>query len=114
MTTEIDEICKALYDQKIFPKVYAFKNTQLKRHKNPDAILHALRACSVKKNFQRGAWAYAEKIMQVENGNYNEAEYRSAVEREFPKEKREHVETDGFEQRIAELRKQARMLQGVV
>ena len=36
MTTEIDEICKALYDQKIFPKVYAFKNTQLKRHKNPD------------------------------------------------------------------------------
>ena len=111
--TEIDRVCKQLYDLKIFPKVYAFKNTQLKRRKNKDAILHALKACFVKRRFQRGAWAYAEKIMQVENGNYNEAEYRSAVEREFPKEKREHVETDGFEQRIAELRKQARMLQGV-
>ena len=114
MTTEIDEICKALYDQKIFPKVYAFKNTQLKRHKNPDAILHALRACSVKKNFQRGAWAYCEKIMQIENGNYNEREFRSVQAKMYPKEKKEPVvKGDGREQRIAELRKQAEMLRGM-
>ena len=112
--TEIDTVCKQLYDSKIFPKVYAFKNTQLKRKKNKDAILHALKACFVKQRFQTSPWSYAEKIMQIENGNYNEREYREAVEKMFPKKKRERVvEDNGFEQRIAELRRQKEML-GVI
>ena len=111
---ELDKVCKDLYDKKIWLKVWVFKNAQLKRKKNKDAILHALRACLIKGQFQHGPWAYAEKIMQIENGNYNEREYREAVKKEFPKEKREViVNSNPFEERIAELRRQADVLRGV-
>ena len=76
---DIDMVCKKLYDDKIFPKVHAYKNTQLKKTKNARAVLHVLSRCYLKKTFDNGPWAYCEKIMQVENGNYNESDYTKAA-----------------------------------
>ena len=75
----IDEICKELYDQKIFPKVHVFKNAMLKKNKNKRAILHTLSRCLLKREFKEGPYAYCVKIITIEDGNYNESEYHKAA-----------------------------------
>ena len=78
---EIQKVGKELYDNKIFIEVFAFINKMLKENKSERAILHSLTRCYAKamnKNgFDKdgGPWAYCTKIIQIENGNFNEAEY---------------------------------------
>ncbi len=82
---EIKKIGKELYDNKIFPEVFAFINKMLKEQKSERAILHSLTRCYTKamnKNgFDKdgGPWAYCTRIMQIENGNFNEAEYKKST-----------------------------------
>lgn len=71
---EIDKLAEFLYQEKIFPKCHAFKNTMLKKVRNPRAVLYCLIAVHTFK--PKDPWAYAEKIIQKENGNFNEREYR--------------------------------------
>ncbi len=78
--SDLDKICQELYDKKIFTKVHAFRNTMLKSRKNERAILHALSRCYLKntlKPFKNDseAWAYCIKIIQAEDGNYNEKDH---------------------------------------
>lgn len=83
--SEIQEIGKELYDKKTFPGVFAFINKMLKEQKSERAILHTLTRCCAKAihngGFKKdgGPWAYCMKIIQVENGNYNELEYRKTT-----------------------------------
>ena len=77
--TDLEMVCGKLYEEGIFPKVHAYKNSQLKKTKNVRAVLHVLSRCYLKKKFEKGPWAYCEKIMQVENGNYNESDYTKSA-----------------------------------
>ena len=78
---EIEKLSKKLYDEKILLKVHAFVNKMFKENKNERAVLHSLTRCYAKSRYKNdfkkdgGPWAYCTKIIQVENGNYNEAEY---------------------------------------
>lgn len=73
---DLDKICEHLYENKIFPKVHAFTNKMLKEKKSERAILHTLVRCALKKEFKTTPWAFCIKIMGVEDGNYNEYEFR--------------------------------------
>ncbi len=75
----IEEVCKELYDQGIFMKVYAFKNSMLKKNKSKRAILHTLSRCLIKRKFKEDPYAYCTKIINIEDGNYNESEYHKAA-----------------------------------
>jgi len=83
LISKIDEVAEQLYRSQKFPKVHAFKNKMLKEVKNPRALLDTL------VNFARiphvkgdGAWAYCTKVMQIENGNYNEQDYCDRIEKQ--------------------------------
>ena len=69
---ELETICDDLYEKKIFPKVHAWKNKMLKEKINPRALCHCLIRCGIKKPDE--PWAYCNKIIKVENGNYNETD----------------------------------------
>lgn len=80
INSDIEIICQKLYEEKIFPKVHAFKNQMLKKNQNERAVLHALSRCYIKKKFdKKGAWGYCLNIMKVENGNYNEREHQKTA-----------------------------------
>jgi hypothetical protein len=66
---EIEKMSSGLYEEKIFPDVYAFKNKAAKNKINPKAVLRALIQCG--KNKPSDPWGYCTKILQVEDGNYN-------------------------------------------
>lgn len=72
----LEDMCSELLVKKIFPKVYAFKNKMLKQGKNPRAILHTLSRCYIKGQATgfdgKTPWAYCQKIIMDEDGNYNE------------------------------------------
>ena len=56
----------------------------LKQGKNERAILHTLTRCYLKHQTQPftkkdSPWAYCIKIIQVENGNFNERDYLKAT-----------------------------------
>ena len=68
---DIEAISKELYDKKIFLKVNAWINQMRKQHKNDRAIIHTLLRCLMKPP-KNSAWAYCTKIIQVEDGNFNE------------------------------------------
>ena len=68
--SDLQKVCKQLYGEKTFPEVYAFSNTQLKAKMNPKAVIHALARCVISK--PKEPWGYCQKIIAVENGNYNE------------------------------------------
>lgn len=76
---DIDMVCEQLKESKIFPLALKFKNTMLKENKNVRAILHTLSRCYLKKQFNGGPWAYCKKIIEVENGNYNESDYKKTA-----------------------------------
>ncbi len=71
----LDDICKELYDRKIFSKAHAFKNSMVKKGKNKRAILHALSRCLLKENFEKDPYAYCVQVMNIENGNFNERDF---------------------------------------
>lgn len=72
----IKEIGKRLYEEKIFPKIHSFINTMKKQKKNRKAILHTISRCYLKK--PEDPWAYCEKIIQKEDGDYNAKDYQKA------------------------------------
>lgn len=76
----IDQISENLYRQGIFPEAHKFKNSMLKKHQNPRAVLHALSRCYMVRPEE--PWAYCQKIMKVEDGNYNERDYRKSKGRD--------------------------------
>jgi nicotinamide riboside kinase len=81
---DTDNLLKKLYDKKIFGKAHAFVNAMRKKQKNDRAILHALSRCYLKGingkfKSDSDAWAYCQKIMNVENGNYNESDHQKTV-----------------------------------
>lgn len=68
---------ETLYQANIFPKVNAFVNSQYKKKKNPRAILHALVRVHIKHSIDKSinSWAYANKVIEAEDGNYNARQY---------------------------------------
>jgi hypothetical protein len=81
---DLEIICEKLYQEGIFSEVHTFKNLMLKNSQNERAVLHALTRCYLKAKsdgFKKkgGAWGYCTKIMQVENGNYNEREHQKTA-----------------------------------
>ena len=80
---KIDKLAEELYEHGRFPKVHAFKNKMLKLNKNAYALCHTLERLSVAKNINpESAWAYCAKIMGVEDGNYNEQDFRKRAEQQ--------------------------------
>jgi hypothetical protein len=75
--SDIQKACKDLYERDIFPKANAFANKCLKHNYNPRAVLHTLTRVSLAKPKQ--PWAYAVKIMKVEDGNFNERDFIKAT-----------------------------------
>jgi len=75
---QIKVACDDLYEQGIFQKVFAWKNKMQKAGYSDRAILHTLTKCLIKRSFDGvgGAWGYCTKIISVENGNYNERDFR--------------------------------------
>jgi len=71
--SEIEKLCHEIYDKKIFSKVHQWKNKMIKDRQNEKAIYHTLVRCLKKEKLKDG-WSYCNKIIQAENGNYNEAE----------------------------------------
>jgi hypothetical protein len=75
LISKIDDISEELYRSGRFLKVHAFKNKMLKDEKNRGALYHALTQFRRSGKGDNVAWPYCTKIMQVESGNFNEAEY---------------------------------------
>lgn len=73
----IENLSQALYDDKIFPHVHAFKNLCLKNKVNLRALIKTLTSCYTHK--PRDSWPYCVNIMKTENGNFNEQEYIQAA-----------------------------------
>lgn len=78
---EINKLCEQLYGSGAFPLVHAFKNKMLKEKKHSKSILHALIRCSIKKPKPDQAWGYCLNIIEVESGNYYEADHGKSKER---------------------------------
>jgi len=75
--SDTEKVCEELYNKKIFLKVHAFKNKMLKADKNPRAILHVLCRCLIKK--PDTPWAYCQKIIGIEDGNFTEKDKTRTV-----------------------------------
>lgn len=80
ITNELETVCEEIYQAGYFKKVHAFVNMMRKQKKNDRAILHTLTRCYLKGQIKKfngnEAWAYCTKIIQVENGNFNEREHQ--------------------------------------
>lgn len=72
----IESLSKHLYDEKIFPDVFAFKNLCLKHKANLRAVVHTLSRCIITK--PTNPWAYCVSIMKKEDGNFNARDYEKA------------------------------------
>jgi hypothetical protein len=73
----VEQTCSKLYEGKVFPKVHAWRNKQRKEGKNDRAILHTLCRCYLAK--PEDPWGYCEKIITLENLNYNERDHQKAT-----------------------------------
>jgi hypothetical protein len=73
----IQQVCARLYEEKIFPEVNAFKNKMIKGRKNGRGVLHVLTRCYIAK--PEDPWAYCQKIIAVEDLNYNERDYQKTA-----------------------------------
>jgi hypothetical protein len=77
-----------LYNKKIFTNVHQWINTQRKRKKNTDALEYVLNAVYRKWLrdrtcfYDKGAWAYAQSIINKESGNYNERAFVQEAQRQ--------------------------------
>lgn len=71
INSDIVGIANTLSKEK-FPKVYQWIQVKRNLRKNNRAILHCLNRCSLADIKPDKAWGYCEKILEVENGNYNE------------------------------------------
>ena len=76
----IKEIGKRLYEEKIFSKVHSFINKMKRQKKNRRAILHTISRCYLNK--PEDPWAYCEKIIQKEDGDYNAKDYQKPYKKD--------------------------------
>ena len=74
---DIELVCEKIYQSGKFRSCHAFVNSMLKEKKNPRAILHTMTRILAEPQKEH-PWAYCKKIIEVENGNYNEADYTRA------------------------------------
>lgn len=83
LRSDIKKLCDELYNKKIFPKAHAWANSMLKYKANERAVIHTLVRCYVKSQAggfdEKGPWGYCTKIIQVENGNFNERDYKKTA-----------------------------------
>lgn len=70
----IEKSAQYLKDKNIFSEVDSFIEKMRNKKINERAILHSLIRCSIKCKFDATPWHYCSKIIQIENGNYNEIE----------------------------------------
>ena len=73
----IGSTCKDLYERGVFPKANAFANKCLKYKANARAVLHTLNRVSIAK--PEKPWAYAVKIMSVEDQNFHERDFNKTT-----------------------------------
>jgi hypothetical protein len=70
-----EEICQKLKDDNIFSNVRSFVTQSLKEPStNERALLHSLIRTYAKREFKKGPWSYARRVLEIENGNFNERE----------------------------------------
>ena len=74
----IQQVCTRLYEEKIFPEVHAFKNKPIKKKSNGRGVLHVLTRCYIAK--PKDPWGYCQKIIAVEDGNYNARDYEKTTQ----------------------------------
>jgi hypothetical protein len=74
----IQQVCTRLYEEKIFPEVHAFKNKAIKKKSNGRGVLHVLTRCYIAK--PKDPWGYCQKIIAVEDGNYNARDYEKTTQ----------------------------------
>ena len=91
MPAQLDNSIKVkadwLYENKVWLRVHAFVNFNLKRNKNKNAILHCLDSLYFKHKLkklppEKELWPYAMAIMKNENQNYNERDTLKEAERQ--------------------------------
>lgn len=70
---ELKDKAEKLYQQKIFPQVYAFLNKALQEKKNLKAIIHTFNQCLLNK--PKEPWGYCLHILKIESGNFNEHDH---------------------------------------
>lgn len=73
---QINVLCTKL-QPKIFPEIIHFRNEMLNKGINPRTIIHAFEKAFKKQTFddtRGGVKAYCQKIIIIEDGNYNEKE----------------------------------------
>ncbi len=68
---DIKKTCDLLYKSKKFPEVHKWANQALKCAKHPRSVLHVLARLVVAQDIKE-PWAYCQKIIEVESGNYYE------------------------------------------
>ena len=71
----IDQMSDKLYYEKVWVEAPKYKNTMLKRAKNPRAVLYTL--IQIYKKKPKQPWGYCQQILKVEDGNYNEQDFRN-------------------------------------
>lgn len=84
LKADIKMMAEKIYQEGIFKKIHAFANKAAKFSKNERAILHTLNRCYIRgrrKPFKddKEAWAYCQKVIGIENGNYNERDHQKTT-----------------------------------
>lgn len=72
---KLGEMISRLKQDKIMENAKSFCTTYKHKGYNIRAIFHCLVRTYMKRTFDKGAWAYAKSVLNVENGNYNESDY---------------------------------------
>jgi hypothetical protein len=77
---KIDALSEQLYQSGQFPKVHAFKNKMLKQGVNKNALRHTLSQIKKQKIQGDSCWPYGIKIIRIEDGNFNYADFQKKIE----------------------------------
>jgi len=84
-TTRTNTLCSLLISKGIFPTAEKFVGWARSKQKNEDCIAHCLYRVFLAR--PKAPWAYAQKIIAIENGNFNEAEaMKEARQHQVPRE----------------------------
>jgi len=74
LLTSIENLSQYLYEEKIFPEIFAFKSLCFKNKANLRAMAHTLTRCAAAK--PNVPWAYCVSIMKKEDGKFNARDYQ--------------------------------------
>lgn len=72
----IVDICSQLQVSGIFTEASGFARENMDRNRNWKAIFHSLLKCLI--NNPKHPWAYCEKILGIEEGNFNARDYQKS------------------------------------